>query len=1007
MATPFNAILPSLAAGLTGFTHLTAPRAVHRHWTGEQIVRAVMLAGLVFALAVGAVAWTKVDGRTASVWLANAVIVGMVVRAPRSQWFALLAIAFLANFGANLANDDALLRAALLSASNMVESLIVLLLIGRRFEQSSGFDDPTLLGRFLLSAGVIGPLASATLAATSLAVIDGAPFFGVLIGWYIADALGLLTLGALMLAVRTDRVAAPRGEWLGGAACILLPCLVSLAAFGQDHAPLLFAVAPALMIATLRAPLIGAMTALTACGAIAIGATVLGHGPIALADLDAATRLHVLQGFVASMVFVVLPMRALTGDRDRLGGVIARSERLFLRLAETSPSGTIHFDALGCPTFANRRWTVLTGLNPTGLSEDRWLEVIAPADRSAASSLWARARATMEPCTGEFLFCKGGEPAGYAELNLYPEVENGRVLGFAARLTDVTARRRAEDALQEREARYRLVADNAQDVILRLGLDGRLLSVSGASLRVTGYAPVEMVGRRLADLIHGDDLPIVKRGLARMAEGLTDPSIEFRLRHRDGHFSWFESSQRVLFDPDGHPIEMVASLRNIERRRRAEATAAVVAIQLRETNRLLMLAEEVGGVGHWRFDPRERELDYSPQINRILDQRRDNRLRPASILEIVHADDRRNLLACLARSRRTLGPAECAIRLTARDGLRHVRLVAQADYQGDEFLGWFGVVGDVTDKMSAELALIEVRDAAVAAAVARSQIPATSSEDSRTPTTGASGLIDLLRDDLVPGAHQYNILVAEDNPVNQMLIAAIVRRLGHALTIVENGRQAVAAAAAEYYDVILMDMQMPEMDGLAATRAIRASAGPCARTMIIALIADASPERKRFYDGAGFSHFLTKPVDREALATSLAAIGPARKRRARPECVARATPALVEPQRIAELRATLGSDRLEALLGLLIAECLDRPALLRTAFGRGELVAIRAEGHGLKGAALSVGATALGKAAEHLETVASLALAEPLIAALEECAQATRTAVLRLLDSPTDDRASA
>ena len=103
----------------------------------------------------------------------------------------------------------------------------------------------------------------------------------------------------------------------------------------------------------------------------------------------------------------------------------------------------------------------------------------------------------------------------------------------------------------------------------------------------------------------------------------------------------------------------------------------------------------------------------------------------------------------------------------------------------------------------------------------------------------------------------------------------------------------------------------------------------------------------------------------------------------------------------------MGSDRLDALLGLLIADCLDRPAQLRTAFGRGELVAIHAQGHGLKGAALRIGATALGEAARQLEAVATVALAEPLIAALEECAQATRLAVLRLLESPTDDRASA
>ena len=118
-------------------------------------------------------------------------------------------------------------------------------------------------------------------------------------------------------------------------------------------------------------------------------------------------------------------------------------------------------------------------------------------------------------------------------------------------------------------------------------------------------------------------------------------------------------------------------------------------------------------------------------------------------------------------------------------------------------------------------------------------------------------------------------LVAEDNPVNQMLIGAILRRLGHVAICVENGRLAVEVATIRRFDCILMDMQMPEMDGLAATRAIRTSGGPSADAPIIALTADASSERRRFYDGAGLSDFMTKPIDRKALGNRLAAIAQA------------------------------------------------------------------------------------------------------------------------------------
>jgi len=81
------------------------------------------------------------------------------------------------------------------------------------------------------------------------------------------------------------------------------------------------------------------------------------------------------------------------------------------------------------------------------------------------------------------------------------------------------------------------------------------------------------------------------------------------------------------------------------------------------------------------------------------------------------------------------------------------------------------------------------------------------------------------------GHSQLRILLAEDNTVNQALAAGLLRRDGHVVTIVDNGVAAVAAVATGEFDVVLMDVQMPEMSGLDATKAIRARepVGRCAR----------------------------------------------------------------------------------------------------------------------------------------------------------------------------------
>lgn len=120
--------------------------------------------------------------------------------------------------------------------------------------------------------------------------------------------------------------------------------------------------------------------------------------------------------------------------------------------------------------------------------------------------------------------------------------------------------------------------------------------------------------------------------------------------------------------------------------------------------------------------------------------------------------------------------------------------------------------------------------------------------------------------DAVTKLRSLRILVAEDNPTNRLLIETRLRRAGHRPEMVDDGQQALAAASSDDFDLILMDMQMPVLDGMGATRAIRAL--PDAkrnRTPIIALTADALPELRDEYMASGLDDYQTKPIDWVAL----------------------------------------------------------------------------------------------------------------------------------------------
>jgi CheY-like chemotaxis protein len=108
-----------------------------------------------------------------------------------------------------------------------------------------------------------------------------------------------------------------------------------------------------------------------------------------------------------------------------------------------------------------------------------------------------------------------------------------------------------------------------------------------------------------------------------------------------------------------------------------------------------------------------------------------------------------------------------------------------------------------------------------------------------------------------------NVLLAEDNPINMMLIRELLRRRGHRVTEVANGNAAVEAMRTGRYDLLLTDIHMPGMDGIEAAQAVRAWEGETgrARTPIVALTADALDTGKRACQEAGMDGFLTKPVD--------------------------------------------------------------------------------------------------------------------------------------------------
>ena len=223
------------------------------------------------------------------------------------------------------------------------------------------------------------------------------------------------------------------------------------------------------------------------------------------------------------------------------------------------------------------------------------------------------------------------------------------------------------------------------------------------------------------------------------------------------------------------------------------------------------------------------------------------------------------------------------------------------------------------------------------------------------------------------GPGPLRVLVAEDHPVNRQYMEALLQGMGHEPFFAGNGVEAVQALRERRFDVVLMDLHMPLLDGVGATLSIRALPDGAAATVpIIALTADAFAQTRERCLMAGMNDFLAKPVSPERLSAMLRRLfgGPAGETEATRSLPSSPTtdlaPPLLDHDTIETAQRAMPRERLAYLLRSFFEQGPDLVRRLRVALRDGQALDLRVNAHAAHGAALNFGLTALAHTAQAL-----------------------------------------
>ena len=314
-------------------------------------------------------------------------------------------------------------------------------------------------------------------------------------------------------------------------------------------------------------------------------------------DVEASVGIVEFEGRPAEMALV----RDVT-ERKRVDQALRESEERYRDLVENANDVIYAVDGVGTITYVSPAVEWYLGYAPPECMGRSFAEFLHPDDRQRASTAChSLLSGGLESNEYRYL-AKSGE-VRWMRTSSRPKYDGDRVVGIRGVLVDTTERRRAEESLRESERKYRLLADNVQDVIWTTDMDLNVTYVSPSVTRLVGFSVEEAMAMGVPGLLTpaslGDGMRVFQEQLAIVGIDNEDPSrswtLEVELKCKDGSTVWVEEKMTFLWDSEGAPVGLLGVTRDLTERRQADAA-------LRRSEELFRTVYERSPIGLALYD---------------------------------------------------------------------------------------------------------------------------------------------------------------------------------------------------------------------------------------------------------------------------------------------------------------------------------------------------------------------------------------------------------------------